>query len=352
MASPHPDPRSAWKPKPLSALRRPSSLLKSVNPATPPNRTTPQPVNEPLLQISIRYSTIAARALSFRGQVLTGITPLRLAQNGLYYQLHPGFGPTACCFTCQSSTPLDGFQRASIHGVQRLHKDDCIWQIICCDLKPHFETPATLPRSSTISPPPRQPTPNLDISSDTQPLERATSGSNTQSLDLPPPTGDSAANGTLNANFDTSEETSSTALDRAPQQRQSAYLPQPSQPPQPTSTVTPSLRRQSTYASVLQQPTTPKPQPKPRFHQSVHPPKPTLTIQDLHRRFHNKPSPFELEKRRKKRSRTVSAAQSLSKFLNSALPAFSRYLAEMQSKPDTCYPSHSQFKYSRAMRAA
>ena len=124
MASPHPDPRSAWKPKPLSALRRPSSLLKSIDPAPPPNRTTPQPINEPLHQISIRYSTIAARALSFQGQVLTGITPLRLARNGLYYRLHPGFGPTACCFTCQSATPLNAFQRTSIQGAQQLHKVD------------------------------------------------------------------------------------------------------------------------------------------------------------------------------------------------------------------------------------
>ncbi|KAJ5106864.1 hypothetical protein N7456_003539 [Penicillium angulare] len=332
MASPHPDPRSAWKPKPLSALRRTSSLLKSINLTTPPNRTAPQPVNEPLHQISIRYSTIAARALSFQEQVLTGITPLRLTQNSLYYQLHPGFSPTTYCFTYQSATPLNTFQQASIQGVRQLHKVNYIWQIICYDLKPEFELPGTLSHLSNPSPPPRQPTPNLNLSSDTQLQETTTSGSHTHSPNQSSPTVDS-----------------STVLDRVSQLPQPAYPPQP---PQSTSTVTPSLRRQPTYTSILQQPTTPKPQLKPTSHQSVHRPKPTLTIEDLHRRFHNKPSPFELEKRKKKRSKTTSAAQSLSKFLNSALPAFSRYLAEMQPKLDTCYPSHSQFNYSRAMRTA
>jgi hypothetical protein len=88
------------------------------------------------------------------------------------------------------------------------------------------------------------------------------------------------------------------------------------------------------------------------------PANPILTIEDLHLRFHNKPSPFHLENKTSQRSikrtrnKTASVTQSLSRFLASALPAFSRFLTEMQPKSDTSYPSHPQFHYSRAMRAA
>lgn len=92
-----------WKPKPLSALRRPSLLLKSANPTAPPDRTTPQP-NEtlPKHRIPITYSTVAVRALSFHSQVLTDVTPVQLAQNGLYCKPLPDLGRTACCSACGS----------------------------------------------------------------------------------------------------------------------------------------------------------------------------------------------------------------------------------------------------------
>ena len=142
MESQHPEPRSSWKPKPLSALRRPSSLLNSAKPTAPPDRTTPHSNDKPPLQISTTYSTIAARALSFHRQVLTGITPLQLAQNGLHYKRLPEFGgSTACCFACGSTTPLATLQRTHIEKMRDLHLVDCIWQIICRDLKPVFEKP-------------------------------------------------------------------------------------------------------------------------------------------------------------------------------------------------------------------
>jgi hypothetical protein len=43
-------------------------------------------------------------------------------------------------------------------------------------------------------------------------------------------------------------------------------------------------------------------------------PKFTLTIEGLHRHFHNKPSPFELETKSKKSPQTAPAAQSLNGF--------------------------------------
>lgn len=146
MDSQHPESRLSWKPKPFSTLRRPSSLLNSANHTAPPDRTTPHSNDKPPLHISTTYSAIADRALSFHRQVLTGVTPLRLAQNGLHYKRLPEFGGgTACCFACGSTTTLATLQRAPIEEAQALHLADCIWQIICRDLKPVFEKPGPRP---------------------------------------------------------------------------------------------------------------------------------------------------------------------------------------------------------------
>lgn len=142
-----------------------------------------------------------------------------------------------------------------------------------------------------------------------------------------------------------------TATRLEPQLPQSTRSPQPLQSTATTSTTSATPIQRLTYATVLQQPTITRPQPTPTSHQSV-PPKTTLTIEDLHRRFHNKPSPIKLEKRKKKRPKTAFAAQSLSRFLNSALPAFSRFLAEMQLAADNYWRPYLGTQYSRAMKAA
>jgi hypothetical protein len=152
--------QGGWKPKPLSALRRPSSLLKSSNPANPtapPGRTNPH--SNPLHQIPITYSTITARALSFHRQVLFNATPLQLAQNGLYCKPPSSIGGSACCFACGSTKPLYTLQKNPIEEMQQLHLTDCIWQIICRDLKPTFEKPNIVAHSATASPSPQQPLP-------------------------------------------------------------------------------------------------------------------------------------------------------------------------------------------------
>jgi hypothetical protein len=336
MNSLHPDPRGVWKPKPLSALRRPSSLLKSANPAAPPDRTTPQPNDKPLHQIPITYSTIAARALSFHGQVLTGITPVQLAQNGLYCKPLPGFGRTACCFACGSTKPLSTLQKNPIEEMQQLHLADCIWQIICRDLKPVFETPDTVTHSSTASPSP----------------SRARPGTALASILL-------EEHSTMNVESPT--EQPSTILELGPQQPQPTCSSESSQPPQPlspTSTATSTQNQRPTYASVLQRPNPSLPRPTPRTYYTAPSPKRTLTIEDLYRRFHNKPSPFKRDKKSSKRSanrarkKAASAALSLTKVLISALPAFSQLLGEMQSTADNCWPPYLGTHYSRAMRAA
>jgi hypothetical protein len=103
----------------------------------PFNRTTTPHRNvKPLFRISTTYSTIAARAISFQRQLLTGITPHQLAQNGLYHQVRAGVGDIACCFACENAVPLGALQEYLTGDLSKIHKADCLWQVICHDLKP------------------------------------------------------------------------------------------------------------------------------------------------------------------------------------------------------------------------
>ncbi|KAJ5982661.1 hypothetical protein N7451_012761 [Penicillium sp. IBT 35674x] len=301
-----------------------------------------------LVSITYDYSTITARARSFQGVVLTGVTPLQLAQNGFYYR-PSGVSNAACCFACQSTKHLSTFQCTPFEEVQQLHEEDCIWQIISCDLKHHLGTPNKPPSSITAFPSPKRSTPTANSS--TQTTDDSGIKSRTQST----PNTSTTAKERSNTNFDCRSNPLPATTDPEPQRPRPTCSPQPLQP-------TPNIissphSQQLTYASILQHPTTSSPQSSPKPDEPIPPAKPALTIEDLHRRFHNKPSPFQLENKTSRRSikrlrKTASATQSLSRFLASALPAFARFLTETQSNPDTCYPSPPQFHYSRAMRAA
>ncbi|CAI7620097.1 unnamed protein product [Penicillium manginii] len=330
--------------------RRPSPISKPVNPpSAPPDRPTPQRLVQEEFLISTAYSTITARALSFQGQVLNGVTPLQLAQNGFHYQPYPSFGGLACCFTCQFFKRLDSFQRVPFQETQLPHSKDCLWQTIYSDLKQHSETADTLTPSTNARPPPRS-TPLHRSSSNSAPLKKITTNASTQTPAQSTPTVPT----TIENN--TYTQPPSTTSDPEPQLPPTAHSPQPHQTI-PSVTSSPQNQRK-TYASVLQRPATSVPQPIPLIQEPTLPAKPILTIEDLHHRFHNKPSPFQIDNKasqhsiKRTRNKSASATQSLSKFLASALPAFSRFLTEMQPKSDTCYPSHTQFHYSRAMRAA
>jgi hypothetical protein len=315
----------------------PSPVAKShstTNSTVPSNRTTPQRNVKPLFRISTTYSTLAARATSFQHQLLTGITPHQLAQNGLYHQVRAGVGDTACCFACETVVSLKAIQENAIGDLARIHKEDCLWQVICHDLKPFLPSPpnhACAPSSAILS-------------SSTQ-----ITGPNSSSRPEPysTPTALTLVN-QAEPDLETPAELPPARLDSEPSAQRPATCPP--QPTQPTKSTSPPKHQQRTYASVLQQPTTSSPQPTTKPHST--PPKPTLTIEDLYRRFHNKPSPFKLEKSKRKRPRTASAAQSLTRFLNSALPAFSRFLVEMQPTADNFWPPYVETQYNRAMRAA
>ncbi|KAJ5904818.1 uncharacterized protein N7473_001734, partial [Penicillium subrubescens] len=135
----------------------------------------------------------------------------------------------------------------------------------------------------------------------------------------------------------------STTTDREstlPPPTLSLQLPRPI----PTITTLP-LNHQPTYTSVLRQPTRTPPRSILETREPVPSTISILTIEDLHRRFHNKPSPFQVESKTRKRSashnrnKPISATNSLSKFPTSALPAFSRFLAmaRPQQRLFRCY---------------
>ncbi|KAJ5291524.1 hypothetical protein N7478_000775 [Penicillium angulare] len=222
-------------------------------------------------------------------------------------------------------------------------------KVISCDLKYHLGTTKKPPSSTTAISSPKWSNPTSDSS--TQTTNDLGINSRTQAT----PITSTTAKEQLNTNLDCHSNPLPATLDPEPQQPRSTCSPQPLQP---TRVITSSPHNQQpTYASILQRPAS-STQSTPKPDKPVPPTIPTLRIEGLHRRFHNKSSPFQLEKKRSQRSmkrtrnKPATATQSLSRFLASALPAFSRFLTEMQPKSDACYPSHSQFNYSRAMRAA
>ncbi|CAI7668020.1 unnamed protein product [Penicillium crustosum] len=313
--------------RPFPVLRPPSSLLKPAHPTTLPAQTAPQHADQPYDRISTTHGTIAARAVSYHGQLLSGVTPLQLAQNGLYYKPLGPNNRAACCFACGTTTPLTTFLRAPIEEIPRLHTENCMWQIIYRDLKSHFENPDPVSQSTTTSAKSTPTHPHLP--SNRLPPKATISNLSIQHPPTPLP---------------------------QPLPSQQAGSPHPLQlaqtatsPPQP---------QKPTYASVIQHAPTSLAQPTPKTHQPASPLKSTLTIEDLHRRFHNKPPPFKDEKKTRKqsanlaRNKPASATHSLARFLHSALPAFSRFLSELQPNPDSRYPSHLKFHNSRAMKAA
>ncbi|KAF2999989.1 hypothetical protein E8E15_000604 [Penicillium rubens] len=335
--------------------RRPSAIPEAANPAISPEYPNVEDLflaeddshdeDYFLVSITYDYSTITARARSFQGIVLAGATPLQLAQNGFYYR-PSGVSNVACCFACQSTKHLSTFQCTPFEEVQQLHEEDCIWQIISCDLKHHLGTPNKPPSSTTAFSSPKRSTPTAESSAQT------TDDSSTKSQTQSTPITSTTAKERLNTNLDCRSHPLPAIIDPEPQQPPTAHSPQPHRTmPSITSS---SQNQRTTYASVLQRPVTSTPPVQEPFLPAY----PILTIEDLHLRFHNKPSPFQLENKTSQRSikrtrnKPASVTQSLSRFLASALPAFSRFLTEMQPKSDTSYPSHPQFHYSRAMRAA
>ncbi|KAJ5325116.1 uncharacterized protein N7506_008218 [Penicillium brevicompactum] len=345
--------RPYWWAKTLGVL---AATSEPANPATPPDRPTPQRTVQEKFLVSTAFSTITARTLSFQGQLLNGVTPLQLAQNGFHYQPSGYSVGLACCFACQHFKRLDSFQGVPFQEAQLPHSVDCLWQIIYSDLKQHPETAGTLTLSTNTPSPPKQSTTRHHLSSNNAPFKKTTANASTQTPTHSTPTIPTAIEKSSNTIVHSCAQPPSATIDSELQTPPPTYSPQPPQSI-PSITYSPPTK-QTTYASVLQQSITNTPQSASSTQKPILPTEPILTIEDLHRRFHNKPPPSQLENKTSQRStkqnlnNSASATQSLSRFLVSALPAFSRFLAEMQPKADICCSSHSHIYHSRAMKAA
>jgi hypothetical protein len=120
-------------------------LPRSLNQLTPPTLPLYQTKLTYIRTINLstrsRSRTIAVRALLFLRQILINVTPLQLAQNGLYCKPPSGLGESVYWFACGSINLLYTFQKNLIEEIQQLYVTNCIWQIIGSDLKPTFERP-------------------------------------------------------------------------------------------------------------------------------------------------------------------------------------------------------------------
>lgn len=63
---------------------------------------------------------------------------------------------------------------------QQLHVNDCVWEVIYDELKQTLESTDILHRSTNVSPPPTQSTPNYHPSSDFEPFKKTTTDASTQ----------------------------------------------------------------------------------------------------------------------------------------------------------------------------
>ncbi|KAJ5135362.1 uncharacterized protein N7515_004640 [Penicillium bovifimosum] len=144
-----------------------------------------------------------------------------------------------------------------------------------------------------------------------EPHKKTTTDANTQTPTQPTPAvpaiGENFSNNSSNTNLDSFTQSPSPTTDREPQIAPLAYSPQPPPPPrrQPNPPATSPQNQQPTYASVLQQSVASTPGSIPSMQKpitSAKPAKSVITIEDLHRRFHNKPSPFQLDDKPKQRA--------------------------------------------------
>lgn len=238
---------------PQSTRRHPSSISKSANPAAPLKTPTSPRVPREKHFIATPFSTIEARARSFQGQVLNGVTPLQLARTGFFYEPKAPFSDMACCFACQAFVRLGSFQSKPFQERQQLHVKDCLWQVVYDELRQTFEA-ADIPRPQTnVCPPSRQPTSGHRTSAEHQPSKKRTTNSSTQTLPQITPQAPTPVQKSSKIDLDPYSQPPSTTTNLEPLIAPPTYSFQPPHPIPPIISSPQNL--QTTYASVLQQPT-------------------------------------------------------------------------------------------------
>ncbi|KAF2175462.1 hypothetical protein K469DRAFT_702156 [Zopfia rhizophila CBS 207.26] len=272
--------------------------LKSPPPSPSPPPPTSQPSSPPLTPAS-DFITISSRIDTYSNWPHQYLSPTKLAAAGFYHFTDDFEEEDAVeCAFCDARYSEWDDHDYPVKQLMREHKDNCPWPKLTADLynhlplitPPNTAIPCTPNKNHTLTTPhtPKKPPPSR--------IPRPSPICNLPPLQLPQPT------------------------NPQPCPQPSTHSPPPSPPvssPQPR-----------TYASVLASPLPAQPN---RFHQK--PPGLVLTVQDLITRFHNKPSPFHQQQQLPTLQYDLNIAtvtSSLSKFLLSTLPAFTRFLSDIQ----------------------
>jgi hypothetical protein len=295
--------------------------LPASLPPPPPEPPTPksQPQSKPelkpssqrpsidkIIRIPTTFSTTSSRVHSYQEWPHTNLLPQLLARLGFYHRPRDEKPDNVCCFICRTETSdWDPVGPYTTEKLLAYHDNDCLWAGMLRDVQPCLEnaSPKALPVTNT--PPPATNLPSdTDKPVDIQPVD--IQPELTTQLRSPP---------TSTNNIVTARPTHASVLKTPPKPQPQPELRSPPSTP----------RSPSPFSSKAR-----TPQSRPSS------PTPTLTLADLHERFHNKPPPFERTEFDQQNLDTpqydlaARATKSLSKFLVSALPAFTRYLLDMQ----------------------
>jgi hypothetical protein len=295
------------------------SILDALSTSSPPpDPPTPQPQPKPnlkppsqqptidkIIHISTIFSTASSRVLSYQAWPHTNPLPQQLARLGFYHRPRDETPDNVCCFICGKETsdwePVGPYTTSKLLGY---HDYDCLWADMLRDVQLCLESASLKSQPVTNTPSPATNlSPLTDKPVDTQPEP---------AIPLPSPS-------TSTDDIVTARPTYASVL-------KTPLNPQPQPQPEPEPRSPPSTPRSPSPFSTK----APMPQSRPSS------PTSTLTIADLHERFHNKPPPFKRTEFDQQNSDTpqydlaVKATKSLSKFLVSALPAFTRFLVDMQ----------------------
>ncbi|KAH7061762.1 hypothetical protein BKA63DRAFT_194180 [Paraphoma chrysanthemicola] len=285
--------------------RSPASSRSPKSPAPPTSPTSSPPtsqISSPPLTLASDFITISSRINSYTNWPYQHLSPTKLAAAGFYHLFTDDWEEeeeevVECAF-CGIQHCYYDFD-IPIKELMLDHEDTCSWPKLSADFYNHLPL-ITPPNTATPRTPNKNHTPTKVRTPDTPKkpppsrIPRLLPKRNPIPLELPQPS------------------------NPQPPLQSPAHPPPPLMPPA-------SPPQPRTYASVIASP--PLTQPKPP-HQT--PPGPVLTVQDLITRFRNKPSPFQQQIPVVQHNPAITVTNSLSKFLLSALPAFTRFLSDMQ----------------------
>ena len=274
----------------------PKPPTRETSPAPETRPTTPQQDDDDLLWISTKLSTTQSRVLTYREWPHANIEPQKLAKFGYFHHANDDeFDDLVECFAC--GNVRRGWRSESQVRLS-LHESDCMWADLLRETQSWVEPesrPTTPIRSLTSTPTSPDIKQNQEHNVDNSGREQSPD-SNSLSTSSP--------------------RTTYASVLKNRRQHQSSSESNP----------TPTAFLPSSFSPKT-------PAPEDRRSQLSPTSSPTLTVEDLRNRFHNRPSPFKLtgahEIYTNYNHLTIVTTKALSNFLLSALPAFSGFLCNI-----------------------